>query len=144
MIYFYLMKALPLLALLKIITTSCNLRQKTPNQLTSETNQRVIQDKLCILCMDLLKSSSTPPRRIDWEEKLAHTHFYIQTVCKSKDHPPPRPPLPHSQLHIARKWDQELLHFCKKTFMWYFLLVEIFEKGRKQLELNKTKSLKSY
>ena len=50
------MKALPLLAILKIITTSRNFTQKkkkTPNQQTSKTNQRVIQDKLCILCMDL-------------------------------------------------------------------------------------------
>ena len=79
MIYFYLMKDLPLLAILKIITTSCNFPPKktTPNQQTSKTNQRVIQDKLCILCMDLLKSSSTPPRWIDWEEKLAHFQSII-------------------------------------------------------------------
>ena len=54
---------LPLLAMLKIITTSCNFTQKkTASQQTSKTNQTVTQDKLCILCMDLLKSSSTPPR----------------------------------------------------------------------------------
>ena len=60
------MKDLPLLVTLKIITTSCNFTQKkkkkTPNQQTSKTDQRDIQDKLCILCMDLLKSSSTPRR----------------------------------------------------------------------------------
>ena len=54
------MKDVPLLAIFKIITTSCNFTQKKktnkkkkPNQQTSKTNQIVIQDKLCILCMDL-------------------------------------------------------------------------------------------
>ena len=45
MIYFYLMKDLPLLAILKIITTSCNFTQKkekTPNQQTSKTNQSLL------------------------------------------------------------------------------------------------------
>ena len=116
MIYFYLMKALPLLAILKIITTSRNFTQKkkTPNQQTSKTNQRVIQDKLCILCMDLLKSSNTPPRWIDWEEKRAHAHLYIS---KDQPPPPPRPPLPHLQLHITLQWGQEVIYFCKKAFM---------------------------
>ena len=134
----------------------------------------MIQDKLCILCMDLLKSSSTPPRWNDWEEKLAHVQLYIQPVCNSKDHPLPPPPgpqfcsrfflhhylilpfmesvghflseikqssccrwvqvfayfltatPPHLQLHITLKWDQTLIYFCKKTFMEYLLLLEIF------------------
>ena len=51
------MKALPFLAILKIITTSRNLTQKKKNNnnqpTNKQTNQRVVQDKLCILCMDL-------------------------------------------------------------------------------------------
>ena len=51
------MKALPLLAILKIITTSRNFTQKNNNNnkqpTNKQTNQRVIQDKLCILCMVL-------------------------------------------------------------------------------------------
>ena len=107
MIYFYLMKALPLLAILKIITTSRNFTPKkkkkknTPNQQTSKTNQRVIQDKLCILCMDLLKSIqySTKTNRLRREtcththtNTHTHTHLSIQPVCNSKDHLTPPPP----------------------------------------------------
>ena len=80
MIYSYLMIDLPLLAMSKIISTSCNFTQKkkkTPSQQTSKTNQTVTQDKLCILCMDLWKSSSTPPRWIDWEAKLAQFQSII-------------------------------------------------------------------
>ena len=150
MIYFYLIKTLPLLAILEIITTSCNLTppKKTPNQQTSKTNQRVIQDKLCVLCMDLLKSSSTPPRWIDWEEKLAHAHLYIQPVCNSKDHPSPVPHFPTYnytlRLNEIKSWFIFVKRpLCNIYFYWKYLFY-VREKGRKQLELKKTKLLKSY
>ena len=60
-----------------------------PTNKQVKPSKRVIQDKLCMSCMDLLKSSSTRPRRIELEEKLANTHLYIQRICKSKDHPSP-------------------------------------------------------
>ena len=87
-----MVKALPVLAILKIITTSGDFmrkKKKHPTNKQVKPNKRVIQDKLCMSCMDLLKSSSTRPRRIELEEKLANTHLYIQRICKSKDHPSP-------------------------------------------------------
>ena len=90
----------------------------------------MIQDKLCILCMDLLKSSSTPPRWIDWEEKIAHAHLYI-----SKDHPPPShvPHLPTYNYTLRLNETKSLFIFVKRPLCnIYFTWNICFTKEKKE------------
>ena len=104
MICFYLMKALPLLTILKIITTSRNFTAKKKNkQKKHPTNKQVKLTEewyktnyVFYVWIIKILEYSTKMNQLR-RETCTHTHLYIQPVCNSKDHLPshPPPPSPH-------------------------------------------------
>ena len=106
MICFYLMKALPLLTILKIITTSRNFTPKKKQKKHPTNKQIKLTEEWYKTNYVFYVWINKNPRVLHQDESTekrnlhthTHTHLYIQPVCNSKDQllsPPPPAPSPH-------------------------------------------------